>query len=178
MKGPSLGASLTVLVGGLVLGVASLFFIVTTFVDSLDGTRFAVPGGVELDLEGGEWVLYERVDFGFFANIRPADVRIEGPEIVVPRSSGLSETLTVNGREYVDVARFDVDEPGTYRVIVGGERTSSGEALVSRPITHVFTAWPWFVAGGLAGLAAIAGTVLLILGIVNRKRASAAGLTG
>ena len=177
VKGPSLWASLSVAVAGMVLVVVAFVLIVPAFVDAVTGPRWQVPGTHRTHLDEGDWLLHEEVSFGGFVDIVPRDVVVDGPAPVAPRSDGrYNETVTINGREYVGVVRFEITESGTYDITVRGEPSLRGEVLLARPISSVGSYWPWFIAIVAGGLAMVAGIVMAILGATNRSRAKRAGI--
>lgn len=171
LKGPSLVTALGTLGLGILLVIASLVVVVPAFIDSIDGTRWQVPGTNREHLDTGGWVLYERVGFGGFGRIGPSDVSIAGPAPIVPRRDLSNQTITINGREYVGVVRFDVESSGTYDITVRGEPSVVGEVLLSRPIWDFFNRWPWFLVGAVGAVLSVLGTVLWIVGGINRGRA-------
>lgn len=179
LAGPSLVAALGTIGLGILFGVAALIVVVPTFVDSLTGPRWQVPGSYRTDLDTGTWILYERVDFGRFTTLGPADVEIVGPDIVVPGRDLTNETITINGAEFRGVIRFEVETAGVHDITVRGEPTIGGEVLLSRPVWDFFNRWPWFLVGACGGLLIVVGAVMWIVGGVNRGRAKrAAASTG
>ncbi|WP_436793401.1 DUF2510 domain-containing protein [Actinospongicola halichondriae] len=170
VAGPPLWASLTVVAGGIALIVVALALVIPAFVDAISGPRWEVPGSHRVTLEEGPWMLYERDDFGLV--IRPQTVMVTGPESVETRAdSSFTETISINGRDYVGVVRFDIDRPGTYDITVRGESSFGTEVLLARPFSSIGSYWPWFLAIGAGGLLIVIGTVMTIVGAVNRGRA-------
>jgi hypothetical protein len=179
VKGPSRRRSLSVLGAGLVLGVISAVGVVPVIQDSLDGPRFATPSSQELTLDTGTWVVFERTGSthggagftfseGTSVSLSPRDVTVTGPSEPVVRSDlggNSSETVTRGSAVYTGALRFDVTTKGRYTVTVSHE----GEVLVARPLSHVFSRWPFLVAGVVGGAAVIAGVVMWIVGAGHRR---------
>lgn len=173
LKGPSFRAAMVVLGTGIAMVVAAVAVMVPAFVDTVNGPRFDVPGSHTLSLDGGTWMLYERN--GGFA-VRADNVTVDGPGPVEvrPRSAGVTETITRGNTVYTAVVRLEVGTPGEYTITVGGE--SASEALVARPLTDLFSYWPWIVILILGVIAVIVGCVLWAMGASNRRNARRAGL--
>jgi hypothetical protein len=177
--GPSLPASLTVLVGGLVVLVVSVALVVPHFRHTLDGPRLAPPGERTVTLDKGPWTLYERTGFARTTGpltvtenrgvtLAPEDVVISGPGEVRVRSDLLhgSETLNRFGAVYTGAVRIEVPRRGTYVIAVG--RTTH-EIIIARPLSYAFSHWRPLVTGLLGGLGVISGAVMLIVGTVRRR---------
>jgi hypothetical protein len=174
--------ALSLIGAGIVVGIVSLVVIVTAFVDSLSGPRFAVPGSATVDLDSGTWVLYERTErtngFGGFASIGPEDVRVDGPAPVEVKRTTLNETVTQNEREYLGALRLEVEEAGEHTITVQGEPSFGGEVLIARPITDAFGRWPFFLLLFAGGGLVVLGAVCWIIGGLHRSATRKAGVAG
>lgn len=181
------------LVVGVVAMVVAAVVVVPRFLDQLDGPRFGVPGAATVDLDTGTWVLYERtgtergggnVSFTVngFVTIAPTDVVVDGPAPVRTRAQdvGYTETITRGQAIYTGAVRFDVEQAGRYeiRVLAAGEPSRGGEVLVARPISELFSAWPWFVTGIIGSMLAVVGFVLWLIGAGHRRAVARAVSAG
>lgn len=189
VKGPSLRSSLIVLGAGLVVLAASLLVMVPQLFDAINGPRFPIPGSQTMDLETGTWVLYQRTGtssaaggFSFETDrgvtLGPHEVTITGPAPVQPYGDSWgAETITRGNATYTGAVRFDIDTAGEYTITVQGEPSQTGEVLVARPVTALFSLWPWFLASMAGGLATVAGFVMWLVGAANRRTARNAGMS-
>ena len=105
--------------------------------------------------------------------IRPEDVTVEGPGPVRVRSdmTGTTETVTRGNRTYTGAVRFEVPVAGSYRIVVAGEPSASGEVLLARPLSDAFSKWRWFLVFVLGMVVALVGMVAGLIGAGNRRAA-------
>ena len=177
---------MTVLLGGVGVMVLSAAVVVPTFLDSINGPRFDVPGAHTLDLGEGSWVIYERTgaagrsggtarDTTHAVSIGPNRVSLVGPAPVDVRSdlTRLTQTITRGRVTFTGAVRLEIETAGEYQITV--EESARGEVLVARPVTDVLSRWPWLVAFAIGGGVAVAGLVMWVGGAANRRTARRAG---
>lgn len=158
-------------------GVAAMVIaavqVVPAFLDSVDGPRLAIPGSDIVQLDRGTWVVY----VNGFVTLTPGDVRVEGPGQVdvMPRRIGFSETVTRGNTIYTGTVRLEVEVSGDYQVTVAGEPSTDGEILIARPLSGLFSEFPWIIAFALGAIMAVVGLAAGVLGAGNRRAISAAG---
>jgi hypothetical protein len=81
----------------------------------------------------------------------------------------VTERFHRNGDSYLGVVRFTADVPGSYHIQVNAPTRT--DVVVERSLENEVTkALPWFGMTAAGGLIAIVGLVLLIVGIVRRRR--------
>lgn len=168
-KGLPPAVSLGLLIAAIVVAGVAAFFVIRAAVETLtDGETIDVPGEATVDLDGGGWRVY-RQDGSFGV----PGVTITGPSSELDVRSqpfGTSETLEVDGRSYTAIGRFDVEAAGPHTVEVTGE-PGSGRIRIGRPVTHMFSQWPWMIVGSVAGVTLLVASVLTFFSFRNRGRA-------
>ncbi len=180
--GPSVGLSISILGVGVVMCIASLAIIGVHFADAIgQSDTFVTPGAARLHLSAGNLVVYQEVSSGFgtFSSptLTPGEVSVVGPGgSSLPTSTTFVGTVTVNGVTYVAAVGFSVPSSGTYVVEVRG---SAGRVAVGPSLGDLVRQVLGWIIAALAGLlTGIAGIVLLIVGVVRRKRARRAAWSG
>jgi len=150
---------LLMVVGGALVGLqfASLF----------SGTDHDIPSTFTIELDEGTQVVYQEVLSGS-ARFGATDVSVEDPSgdtLTVGPVTG-SQTLMINGRDFVGVADFDVTESGVHTI----EVNSSGPGVV-RIAPDIFGQVGLIIAWvGIVGLGLIMAALGLIMFFVSRKR--------
>jgi hypothetical protein len=185
-RGPSLWLSLGLLIGG--IGVATPGGIGTgvQFSQSVFTTpSIRTPGVAHQHLKAGRYHIYEQTgtspnnpngpNFPFGDNatpsLTPEEVAITGPhneQLKVARADD-SETVTRTPNVYTSALTFRVTKDDDYDIKITPEAT--GRALVSRSLRDTAVAAATWIAMTVIGtLMSILGLVLLIIGIIRRRR--------
>jgi hypothetical protein len=177
--------SIVLLVVGAALAIPTFIVGIVPIVRAVRSPiRFEVPGRARMHLDHGDYMVYEDKGASSIGNafsqddtvtIEPADVTVTAPDgtslLVLDRGS-FAETLTVNGRRYVSAVRFTAPATGEYVIGVTTTTTTTGYALVARPLASVARkSAGWFVLAALGAVFFVIGVVLLIVGSVRRGRA-------
>jgi hypothetical protein len=129
---------------------------------------FAVPGSVDVPLGSGTWVVAWASPSGHTAQPAVSVAAPPGASVSVV-SAVVPSTYTESGITYQAVVQFTVTQPGDYRVTVTG---ALGWAVVARSVfDQLFSVLPWVALGTAATLCGLLGVVLLVVGLVQRRRA-------
>jgi hypothetical protein len=183
--GPRLAIALGLIGIGTVLGIGGLAIGISKVVHEFDGQITAAPGPVHQHLSSGTYEVFEAVKASdalgdgsiplVGGGISPADVTVTASSSgqstpVAPVGSSTTETLTRGSSRYLGVVKFTVSTSGDYDVRVTG---SAGEPFfVANSFGDLAKhAAIWFVLMGIGILIGFVGVVLLIVGIVRRRRA-------
>ncbi len=139
------------------------------------------PVDVTVDLDDGTYVVYEATARSRSAGavttttfrgvtITPEDVSVVGAsgEQLPTETTRFDETIDRGNVTYAGAVRFDVDQPGPYRVQIAG----SGQQVIIAPslVGSVGSAVAWLSLIGVGVLLVVIGLVLLIVGLVRGSR--------
>jgi len=169
----------------LVLGVAGVLAVVPAMVvgvrviaDTLAAPSRSIPGTVQVTLEAGDHVIFERTSTAGSTysveddtTLTPKNVSITAPgsQPVTVRSSAASGTITQRSAVYRSALSFEAPEPGRYAVQVVSE---PGAILITPSLGAAFgTVAPWLVGAALGALAALLGGIGFIVSLVRRSGA-------
>jgi hypothetical protein len=132
------------------------------------------PFDAAVGLEPGSWVVYARAGA---PDLAAGDVTVTAPDggtLAVRPADGV--TITREGREYRGLVSFPVEREGPHRVVV---RSDAAFVLAPGLGSILGRSVGWVVAGLVAALAFVVGTVLLVAGLVllyrGRRGARTAG---
>jgi hypothetical protein len=179
--GPSARLSIALLVIGLGVAIPSAIATILPLFETLQSSpEFGVPGSARVDLDQGEYYVYERtggggIDFSpdDVTTLQPTDVTIIGPdgdELQTYDRGTITETLTRDDGRYTGAVRFTAPASGDYLVTV--RNVAPGSVIVARPLTDaVEDVLVWMGLTAVGGLTAVVGLILLIVGSVRRGRA-------
>jgi Protein of unknown function (DUF2510) len=175
--GPRLALALIVIAIGTVLGIGGLAIGISKVVHEFTGSVYTAPGTVNRHFDTGTYEIFEQVAGGvdnplLGTPLTPSDVRVTSSSgETVPTTDRLSanENIGRGSTTYEGVIEFKITQPGDYTVIVSG---NAGEKFF---VTSSFGdlakhAAIWFVLMGLGMLIGFTGVVLLIVGIVRRRK--------
>jgi hypothetical protein len=141
------------------------------------GSPLSTPTEVTKTLDAGTtYAVYELASSGsgqtgdpYLGAIEPGDVTVtaaDGSEVVVNDAPSMTQTFADGAKTYVVVATFDPRATGTYVVSI----TTEGSTVIVAPsFTALAKALPWLGLIGFGGLLALAGIIVLIVGIVRRS---------
>jgi hypothetical protein len=169
--GPRLVVAIIVIVLGTIVGVGGLVEGIISAVHDVRGIATGTtPDTVTRHLDTGTWEIYGGEGIG---GITPSDVTVtaaDGTHIPTrPLGNNSTQTRTTGGISYDGEVEFSISRAGDYTVHVGGDPGTP--YLLSKSLGDVVKhAAVWFVIMGLGILIGIAGVVLLIVGIVRRRR--------
>jgi hypothetical protein len=187
-RGPSLWLSLGLLIGG--IGVATPGGIGTgvQFTDSVfTAGSIQTPGTIAPHLKPGRYRVYEKTGtspnnpgspgFPFgdkgSTTLTPGDVTVTGAHDEHPTvgESDNNETVTRGTNVYTSALTFRVTKGDDYKITVTPPHEATGRALVSRSLRDTAVAAATWIAMTVIGtLMSILGLVLLIIGIIRRRR--------
>jgi Protein of unknown function (DUF2510) len=167
--GPGLALSIGAIILGTILGITGLAVGVSKVVHNLVAYEAISPAQLDKNLSAGTWQIYVAGDVA----LSPQQVQVRAangaqiPTTAMP--NGLSESQTRGGLGYVAEVRFTITTPGTYTVKVNGARGTP--ILLSKSFGDLAKhAVGWFVLMGIGMLIGLIGVILLIVGIVRRRR--------
>jgi hypothetical protein len=172
--GPPLFIAIVVIVIGTVMGIGGLAVGVSKVVHDIAGPKSTTPADITAHLSSGTWEVYVEEDNGNPAQpvLSPTDVSVtsaSGQSIPVRGPGDVNETLATGGTSYYGQVQFTIAQSGSYNVRIGG--TPGERVLLSKSLGDVArNAAVWFVLMGLGILVGVLGVVLLIVGIVRRRR--------
>jgi Protein of unknown function (DUF2510) len=172
--GPRLALSIIVILIGTAMGITGLVIAITKVVHEFTGTVFTSPNPITRSFGSGTYeVFIAETDSGLTPLVSPSDVEVTSSagQTVVPfdRSSHSSESIGKGGDEYNGVIEFTITTPGVYTVTL---HNHDGENyFVSRTFGDLAKrAAGWFALMGTGMLVGFVGVVMLIVGIVRRRR--------
>jgi hypothetical protein len=86
--------------------------------------------------------------------------------------SNTTETATIGSDLYFGFATFDAATAGSYQVTVRPSAGAQASMLISPSVGSLFTAnLVWLVVGLLAGVTAVVGFMVMLVGLIRRGRA-------
>jgi hypothetical protein len=143
----------------------------------------STPFEGQVSLRAGTWVVYEQGvgcdrsgENCEAPTLRPEQVRVRTTDARGVAVRDASPTISMSSIDYfVPVARFDVEQEGTYEVTVAS--TSETTFRLAPYYTNDPSTVRWLLAGLGAGLALAVGLTLLGVGLVLQARARSRGLT-
>jgi hypothetical protein len=168
---------------GIALGILSVVMVTLPLLRLVkDAPLVTTPGSVTLHLGKGLYKVFEPTGTATagaapgsstpsVTTIHAGDVNVTGPAGSgrAVSDTGPSETITRGNRRYASAVAFRVSAPGDYTVRIAG---AHGEALIVRSLADaVRSRVGWVAAIPIGGLSFLTGLVLLIVGIVRRRRA-------
>ena len=176
--GPSVALSVTVLVVGVVAVIAAVVLGITLAVNDLGPPVMSIPGSQERHLTPGDYEVFAAAgahDDLFSAGIggpSASDVTVDssdGQTIPVFTQAGSDQTLTRDSVEFVGFATFHVSSAGDYTIQIQSVGVIP-EALVTPTFGEIAKREvKWLATGAGGGLVAIAGLVMLVVGISRRR---------
>jgi hypothetical protein len=178
--GPGLAVSLVVLGIGLVVGVVGVVETVVPFVRTLTrSTPYPTPADIHAHLSKGTYEVYELTSrHSGFSPVEPGTTDIDPRDVSVVSASGshllvtgegANETITRGDDVYTGAVQFAVPAAGVYEVSV--HSGSPTRVIVARSLGGIFrSVVGWFVTALAGGLVFVVGVVLLIVGLVRRRR--------
>ena len=170
--GPKVGLSVVVLIIGVIVVIVGLIKAFAPLVTTMTSSpAFETPGVSQLDLGKGLYVVYERTGGPRTISSATLTVRSTGG-VPVPVQSTFSSTekLSRDGDNDLGVLRFTTPEAGTY--VVTTTATTPSRVVVGRSVERTLRkSLPWWGVTALGGLAALAGTLMLIVGSTRRRKA-------
>jgi hypothetical protein len=169
------------MVVGIALGILSVVLVTLPLLKLVkDAPLVATPGSVTLHLGKGLYKVFEPTGTATagagpgssnVTTIHAPDVNVTGPGggAIPVSDTGPSENITRGNRRYASAVAFRVSTPGDYTVRIVG---AHGQALVVRSLADAIRSRVgWVAAIPIGGLCLLTGLVLLVVGIVRRKRA-------
>ncbi|MGD0084929.1 MAG: hypothetical protein ABSD78_17290 [Acidimicrobiales bacterium] len=169
--GPPLWLSVPLLVVGIVAFVVSVAGVSDALVHSIyDAPMFHAPGTEQLKCEPGLYAFYVENGSG---NISAGSIRVTGPEpanTTVPvQTTSTVQSFSNAGTSFSGNLVFNVTATGTYSITVG---SGPADVIVAPTLAAAAERNLGWALGLIAGaLAALAGLILLIVGLVQRSRA-------
>lgn len=174
--GPGLALSILMIIAGTALGVTGVAVAATKAVHDFSSPVYIAPGAIHQTLSTGTYNVYESVVSD--SNTAPTvgqgltDVEVLDPsnKIVTTTDTAGNEYVGRGGTEYYAVRQFKATAAGRYTI---GVRGSAGEKFF---VSHTFgdiakRAAGWLVMMGAGIIIGFVGVVMLIVGIVRRRRA-------
>jgi hypothetical protein len=179
--GPSLVLSLVVLGLGIVVGVVGTVEAIVPFVRTLTrSTPHATPATIRAHLSHGTYEIYQLTSrrSSSFSPIKPGTVDIEPSDVTVTSTSGrqlrvtfegADETITHDDDVYTGAVQFAVPAAGEYLVKV--DSGSPTQVIVARSLGSIArSVVAWIVTGAAGAVIVLLGLVLLIVGLVRRRK--------
>jgi hypothetical protein len=177
VPGPRLWLSIVFMVVGAIVGITGIALFAGHAVHDLDNiTHYdgTAPADDTTPLDSGTWEIYVLDGSSSNPTVLPTDVTVTGPSgstipvRAVP--SNITETVTTPGSRYVAEVRFDVPQSGDYRVAIDGPPGT--KVAIARSITDIVKhSVGWLALFGVGLFVGFTGLVMLIVGIVRRRRA-------
>jgi hypothetical protein len=170
---------LVLLVLGVVLagvGIVGFGATASSLVASL-GAPLPTPTELTKTLDAGTtYAVYELATSGsgatgdpYLGNIAAGDITVtasDGSTVRVDDAPSMTQTFNDGATTYIVVATFDPQTSGSYVVSI----TTDGSTVIVAPsFTAMAKALPWLGMIGFGGLLALAGIIVLIVGIVRRS---------
>lgn len=159
------------LVGSVVAGLQ----LGPTFTHGLFGPTFALPMDEDIQLDAGQWVIFERTGSqrrsGPLTLTQNDEAVLEKTRVAIFDPSGAPvdidgvralQTINRNGSIYTGVISFDAPTSGTYAISL---ESSSSEAIISADLGSALRASAtWLIVAGLGALGCLAGVILFLTG--------------
>jgi hypothetical protein len=168
---------------GVAVGVVGLAETLTPFVRTLTrSASYSTPATIHAHLSHGTYEIYQltTVRSSTFSPIRPGTVDIQPEDVTVRSTSGASltvtperadETISRNRDVYTGAVQFAVPVAGEYVVTVRTGSRSATRVILARSLGSILrSVVAWVVTGAIGGLVFLIGLVLLIVGLVRRRR--------
>jgi hypothetical protein len=159
-----------------VVGIVGFGATASSLVSGL-GSPLTTPTELTKQLDAGTtYAVYELAASGsgvtgdpYLGNIAPGDVTVtssaDGSEVVVDDAPSMTQTFANGAKTYVVVATFEPPTTGRYVVSIA---TEGSTVIVAPSITALAKALPWLGLIGFGGLLALAGIIVLVVGLVRR----------
>jgi hypothetical protein len=184
--GPKLGVSITLLVLGAVIGIASAIAVTVPLVGTFTSREYGAPAHLSLHLRHARYTVYELSGSRSGLGIHPGPVTIEPWQVIVtdpdgrPVSVDFPRTTEVINRDstvYTGAVQFDAPTSGTYDIRLKTAATT--RVLITRSLADaVRSVLVWIGTGAVGAVIFIAGLVMLIVGMTRRGRARRATQVG
>jgi hypothetical protein len=179
-KGPRLRTSvITTLVGLGLMAIAGGGVSVMLF-HRIFVTTYTVPGSIRVHLHEGTWNIYElsggtdsygpvSITRNHGRSIEPSMVTVDGPDGAVRVRPPGNESISRGGDSFGAAAQFEAPTDGTYRISI--DAPARTRVMVAPSFVDILLdTLPWLIFGGVAGIVALAGFVMLIVGTTRRQR--------
>ena len=178
---PRIWPAITTLAVGAVFALVGLIlFAFVGFSGLLRSHVYRAPVTVSVNCHVGDYYVYQHVGsqvsgpgFSFSHSspptLTPYQVQVRNPSgsRVTTWATNGSETITQGSSIYADTVGFHVGTSGIYRVHIAA--VSPPAVIVGPSLGSQFVhAAPWLIMGGVGGLVAVAGLVVLIVALVRR----------
>lgn len=154
------------------------------FLSAVTGPVESTPVAITRSLTPGSYVVYQRTgwshrvgpisgSYNGEVTIGPRDVTVLDPagtnvSVTVPT---FSQTIGRDGAQFTGAVEFVADQPGVYQIQV---REPGQQVIVAPSFGTLFArASRWLAALAIGGLLAVAGLVLLIVGLVQKRPVAA-----
>lgn len=172
--GPPLAISIAVLVAGLAVAVVGFAVGVHQFVDAVASPSIATPATVQRHLGSGTWYVYDFEGLGGSREVSSQSVTVTGPagdSIPVSPVTSVNEEITQNGVSYTAAVEFHLARDGLYDIRI--DTIDPDRVVIARSLGQTFLhAVVWFGLGGFGVLAAAAGFIMTLVGVLRRSSAS------
>ncbi len=175
--GPPLWLSIVVFIGGAVILSIGVLMLLSGLFSAISEDAFDVPGSQLRNLDAGNYDVYSSTG-SLFGEIEDAVASRQQISVVnnatgddVRVSSGDSSvSITRGSNNFVSVGTFEIEDSGTYEIIVEG--SDQGLVLVADafPSSFAEVQTPVFLSIG-GTLVALLGAIMILVGIVRRSRA-------
>ncbi|MBV9871436.1 MAG: DUF2510 domain-containing protein [Frankiaceae bacterium] len=173
--GPKLSLSLALIVLGTILGITGLALTIKNVAHNFNGTVYTTPNPISRQFDTGTFeVFFEEPANGGTPDLSASDVIVTGSDGTTvdtfDRSGSANETIGRGNTNYDGVVEFKITSPGEYTVAV---KNHDGQNYF---VTNTFAdlakgAAGWIVMMVVGMITGFVGVVLLIVGIVRRRRA-------
>jgi hypothetical protein len=184
--GPGLGVSISLLVLGAVIGIASAVAITIPLVGTFTSREYIAPAHLSLYLHHARYTVYERSGSSSGFGVHPGVVTIVPSQVTVTAPDGepvavfrldYTETITRQGQVYTGAVRFDARTTGNYDIRLTNPVPTS--VLITRSLGDAIrSVLVWIGTGAVGGIIFVAGLVMLIVGVTRRGRARRATQLG
>lgn len=164
----------TMLVGSLVLIGLCLAYGLHFATWAGDAEVFEMPGSVTKELEEGSAAVYTEVHGGVQIAPPERDYTVTGPgevDVIVYGFFSDPSQIRVDGTVYELAAKLEVPQDGTYEVTVADDEYREPTTAVLGRYTGSHN-WRFLMilAANFFGLVGVAGLVVLLVGLVRRRR--------
>ena len=179
--GPGVRVSVSLMVLGAVIGIASVIAIVIPLVGTFTSAEYPVPtvSPLHLHLRHARYTVYERSGSRSAFGIRPGVITIDSTQVSVSGPAGESvyvfpdshtETIVRGSTVYTGAVQFDVATTGDYDVRIAPRLATS--VVIARSLTDaVRSVLVWVGTAVIGGILFLTGLVMLIVGATRRGRA-------